>query len=80
MILPQNPWRESNRASHGLYLDTPPLKGWRSLPIGSDCYREQNQQIKGAAITNGINRYRDFETLRGSHDEQKAWCRRRGTP
>jgi hypothetical protein len=44
MILPQEQWREENRASHGLYLDTPPLKGWRSLPIGSERYRERNQQ------------------------------------
>ena len=27
MIIPQKQWREENRASHGLYLDTPPLKG-----------------------------------------------------
>ena len=40
MILPQNQWREENGASHRLYLDTPPLIGWRSLPIGSDGYRE----------------------------------------
>ena len=40
MIIPQKQWREENRASHGLYLDTPPLLGWRSLPIGSDGYRE----------------------------------------
>jgi hypothetical protein len=37
MILPLNPWREENHASHGLYLDTPPLKGnctgtW--VPVG----------------------------------------------
>jgi len=64
MTLPQDPWRSEKRASHVLYLDTPPLKGWRSLPARSGCYRERNQQIKGAAIANGINRYRDFETIR----------------
>jgi hypothetical protein len=64
MIIPQKQWREENGASHRLYLDTPPLKGWRSLPISSDCYRESNQWIEEPAIANGINRYRDFETLR----------------
>jgi hypothetical protein len=43
MILPENQWPEGNGASHRLYLDTPPLKGWRSLPIGGACYRERNQ-------------------------------------
>ena len=65
MILPQNQWREGNGASHRLYLDTPPLIGWRSLPIGSDCYRERNQWIEELAIANGIRRYRDPQTLRG---------------
>ena len=64
MIIPQKPWREENRASHGLYLDTPPLKGWRSLPIGSDCYLERNQQIEELAIANGISWYRDPQTMR----------------
>jgi hypothetical protein len=71
MIIPQKQWREENGASHRLYLDTPPLKGWRSLPMGSDCYRERNQQIKELAIANGINRYRDLRTLRRPHTMSK---------
>jgi hypothetical protein len=33
MIIPQKQWREENRASHGLYLDTPPLKGRRMATL-----------------------------------------------
>ena len=35
MILPQKQWREENGASHRLYLDTPPLIGWRCKPLSS---------------------------------------------
>ena len=72
MILPENQWREGNGASHRLYLDTPPLKGWRSLPFGSDCYLKRNEEIEELAIANGINWYRDLQTLRGVHDEQNT--------
>ena len=65
MIIPQKQWREENGASHRLYLDTPPLIGWRSLPIGSDCYLERNQEIEEVVISNGISRYRDPQTIRG---------------
>jgi hypothetical protein len=65
MIIPQQQWREENRASHGLYLDTPPLIGWRLLPIGSKCYLERNHWIEEVAIANGISRYRDPQTIRG---------------
>jgi hypothetical protein len=60
----QMQWRNERGAPHRLYLDTPPLKGWRLLPTGSDCYRAGNQQITQSAIANAINRYRDFETFR----------------
>ena len=33
MIIPQKQWREGNGASHGLYLDTPPLKGRRMATL-----------------------------------------------
>ena len=46
-------------------LDTPPLIGWRSLPIGSDCYLERNQELGELTIANGINWYRDPQTLWG---------------
>jgi len=59
MIRTQDTWRNGNAAPQQLYLDTPPLKGWRSLPTGSECYRERNQYLEESAIPNGISRYRD---------------------
>ena len=53
MILPQNQWREGNGASHRLYLDTPPLIGWRSQPLGSDCYAR--------IVFSEIDEFRDSE-------------------
>jgi hypothetical protein len=47
-------------AAHRVYLDTPPLEGWRSLPIGSERERKQNDQVINHAVANGICRYRHY--------------------
>ena len=45
MIIPQKQWREENRASHGLYLDTPPLIG---------CYQGTSVPYCEPELTQGL--------------------------
>jgi hypothetical protein len=42
-------------AAHRVYFDTPPLQGWRSLPIGSEWEHAQNEAATRYAVANGIN-------------------------
>ena len=65
MTRTQMQWRNESGAPHRLYLDTPPLIGWRLLPFGSERYLERNQKLEELAIANGISWYRDPQTLRG---------------
>jgi hypothetical protein len=64
MILPQNPWREGNGASHRLYLDT-------SSPKGSCRATLQAQSLRRFVLANC-----DFDVYGRKHCclLETMWC------
>jgi hypothetical protein len=43
-------------AAHRVYFDTPSLKGWRSLPRGSEREHVENVAVTKTALAIGIGR------------------------
>jgi hypothetical protein len=68
MILPQKQWRGEKRASHVLYLDTPPLKGLRLEPFGS--IRNHCEESMRCAFP-GSTRNRSFLHEIGEKDDKQ---------
>jgi hypothetical protein len=52
-------------AAHRVNFDTPPLKGWRSLPGGSERDHVENLGVSKTALANGIDRCGVFPSKTG---------------